>query len=81
MATLASIFPTLVDVTKRLDPNGTIAPIAELLSKYLPLLEDMAWYEGNLPTGHRYTALASTTCVPRRGPIGITIESSAEERT
>ena len=63
MATLASIFPTLVDVTKRLDPNGTIAPIAELLSKYLPLLEDMAWYEGNLPTGHRYTARAALPSV------------------
>ena len=59
MATLSSTFPTLVDVTKRLDPNGSIAPIAELLSKYLPLLEDMAWYEGNLPTGHRYTARAA----------------------
>lgn len=59
MGTISSSFPTLVDVTKRLDPNGGIAYIAEVLSKYNPILEDMAWVEGNLPTGHRYTARAA----------------------
>ena len=56
MATISSTFPTLVDVTKRLDPNGSVAAIAEVMSKYNPILEDMAWSEGNLPTGHRYTS-------------------------
>jgi hypothetical protein len=56
MATIASTFPTLVDVTKRLDPQGNISRIAEVLSKYMPILDDMAWVEGNLPTGHRYTS-------------------------
>lgn len=61
MATITSTFPTLVDVTKRLEPNGSVAMIAELLQKYLPILDDMAWQEGNLPTGHRYT---SRTALP-----------------
>ncbi len=30
MATLASYAPTLVDVTKRMDPDGKIAEIAEI---------------------------------------------------
>jgi hypothetical protein len=59
MATISSTFPTLVDVTKRLDPTGGIAYVAEVMSKFNPILEDMAWSEGNLPTGHRYTARAA----------------------
>lgn len=47
--------PTLVDVAKRLDPNGKIDAIAELLKQENGLLEDMTWLEGNLPTGHRHT--------------------------
>jgi hypothetical protein len=49
-------FPTLVDMMKRLDPNGTIATVVEELSKLNPILQDMAWQEGNLPTGHRFTS-------------------------
>src|SRR5436190_10241112 len=50
-------FPTLLNVAKRLAPNGSIATdIAEILNKELPLLEDMPWKEGNLPTGHRVTS-------------------------
>lgn len=55
MAALSAIHPTLLDVTKRLDPDGKIATIAELLSQTNPILEDMVWLEGNLPTGHRTT--------------------------
>lgn len=54
-------FPTLIDVAKRLDPDGSVPPIAEVLTTYNPILEDMAWAEGNLPTGHRYT---SRTALP-----------------
>jgi hypothetical protein len=56
MATIGNTFPTLYDVVKRLNPQGGIDQIAEVLTRYLPILEDMAWVEGNLPTGHRYTA-------------------------
>jgi len=55
MAALSSIHPTLLDVSKRLDPDGKIAAVAELLTETNPILEDMVWIEGNLPTGHRTT--------------------------
>jgi hypothetical protein len=56
MATIGNTFPTLFDVVKRLDPQGSVAQIAEVLTRYLPMLEDMTWAEGNLPTGHRFTS-------------------------
>lgn len=55
MTTLSAIHPTLLDVTKRLDPDGSIATIAEMLAQTNPILDDMVWVEGNLPTGHRTT--------------------------
>lgn len=47
--------PTLLNVTKRLDPDGKIATIAEILAETNEILDDMPWMEGNLPTGHRHT--------------------------
>lgn len=55
MATLSTIHPTLLDVTKRLDPDGKIDTIAEILNQTNEVLEDMVFLEGNLPTGHRTT--------------------------
>ena len=55
MATLSTIHPTLLDVTKRLDPDGKVDAIAEILTQTNEVLEDMVWVEGNLPTGHRTT--------------------------
>lgn len=55
MAVLATTHPTLLDVTKRLDPNGKIDTIAEILNETNTILDDMVWIEGNLPTGHRTT--------------------------
>ena len=55
MAVLPTTHPTLLDVTKRLDPNGKIDAIAEILNQTNPILDDMVWLEGNLPTGHRTT--------------------------
>ena len=55
MATLSAIHPTLLDVTKRLDPDGSIDTIAELLSMTNEILLDMPFFEGNLPTGHKGT--------------------------
>ena len=43
----------LVDVASRLEPNGGIATIAEILNEKNEVLDDMIWTEGNLPTGHR----------------------------
>lgn len=55
MATKEDKFPTLLDVTKRLDPDGKIATIAEIMTQENAILEDMVYVEGNLPTGHRTT--------------------------
>ena len=55
MTTLAATHPTLLDVTRRLDPDGKIDMVAEILAQTNPILEDMVWVEGNLPTGHRST--------------------------
>ncbi len=54
MATLSGKY-TLLDVAKTLDPNGRTAAVAELLNQSNEMLNDMPWYEGNLPTGHRIT--------------------------
>jgi hypothetical protein len=59
MATLGATFPTLVDVLKRMGPSGGIDRIAEVLTKKNPALEDFAFVEGNLPTGHRFTSRAA----------------------
>lgn len=55
MATLAANNPTLLDVSKRLDPDGKIDTIVELLNQSNEVLTDMTWVEGNLPTGHKTT--------------------------
>ncbi len=55
MATLATTHPTLLDVTKRLAPNGSIDMVAEILNETNEILDDMVWIEGNLETGHRTT--------------------------
>lgn len=55
MATLAANQMTLFDVAKRIDPNGSAAQLAELLSQANDNLEDIVFKEGNLPTGHRGT--------------------------
>lgn len=55
MATLNASLVSLADWAKRLDPDGKIAAIGELLSQQNELLTDMPFIEGNLPTGHRTT--------------------------
>jgi hypothetical protein len=50
---LSNQWPTLVDVAKRLDPEGRIPVIAEAMNRVNPILDDMPWIEGNLLTGHR----------------------------
>jgi hypothetical protein len=55
MAALATTYPTLLDVTKRLDPNGKIDAVGEILNETNQMLPDAVFKEGNLPTGHRVT--------------------------
>jgi len=55
MAITADSHPTLVDVTTRMDPDGSISAVSEILEQTNEILEDMVFMEGNLPTGHRTT--------------------------
>lgn len=55
MATLGSQYLTLADWGKRVDKNGKVEAIAEILSQQNEILSDMLFTEGNLPTGHRVT--------------------------
>ena len=51
-------YPNLINVAKSLDPDGSIADVAELYSQSNPILMDIPMVEGNLPTGHRSTIRA-----------------------
>lgn len=54
-ATLGTNALTLADWAKRLDPDGKVPTIVELLAQTNDILADQLWIEGNLPTGHRTT--------------------------
>ncbi len=53
--TLSTGALTLIDWAKRLDPQGKVPTIVELLAQTNQILDDMLFREGNLPTGHRTT--------------------------
>lgn len=59
MTVLSTQYPTLLDVARRLEPNGSIASVAEILQQYNEMLDDITWIEGNLPTGHQFTVRTS----------------------
>jgi hypothetical protein len=46
---------TLQDFAKRVDANGKVDKIVEVLSQQNEILDDMLFVEGNLPTGHKTT--------------------------
>jgi hypothetical protein len=66
MATLSTSALTLADWAKRLDPDGKVPTIVELLSQTNEILTDMRWIEGNLPTGHRTTVRTGLPAVAWR---------------
>lgn len=55
MSTLTDTNVTLLGLSKRLDPDGKIAGIVEMLNQTNEMLADMSWQEGNLVTGNRTT--------------------------
>lgn len=56
MATLnQNGLPTLLDLAKRLDPDGKYAQIAETLSTDCPLINDIPWKQANGADGHLVT--------------------------
>jgi hypothetical protein len=66
MAALGTGNLTLADWAKRLDPDGKVPTIVELLSQKNEILDDMVWREGNLPTGHRLTVRTGLPAVAWR---------------
>lgn len=54
MATIGTAV-TLLDFKSRMDPDGSIGAIAEVLSQKNEVVEDIPWLQGNLPTGSRVT--------------------------
>lgn len=55
MTTLATQVLTLSDWAKRVDPDGKVDAVVELLNETNEILMDALWKEGNLPTGHKTT--------------------------
>lgn len=55
MATINVNNPTLADWATRQDPDGKTGEIVEILNTENPILQSMAFQEGNLPTGHQLT--------------------------
>lgn len=55
MAALSVTAPTLLDMAKSLDPDGTIADVVEILAETNEVLTDMAWLEANGIISHRTT--------------------------
>ena len=56
---LSTAWPTLLDWARRVDPDGKIAKVAEILNTYNEVLDDLPFVEGNLPTGHKTTVRAN----------------------
>ncbi len=72
---------SLLDVTRRMDPDGTVAEIAELLSQCNEVFKDMLWRESNLPTGHKSTVrtgLPSGTWRAAYGGVPYTKSTTAQ---
>ncbi len=72
---------SLLDVTRRMDPDGSVAEIAELLSQCNEVFKDMLWRESNLPTGHKSTVrtgLPQGTWRPAYGGVAYTKSRTAQ---
>ncbi len=51
---MAGQWPTLLDISSRLDPEGKIPVIAEMLSQSNDYADDLPWVEANEATGHEF---------------------------
>ena len=53
MATLSNAYPTMLDLAKQMDPDGSVGDVVEILSQQNDVLPDAVTLEGNLTTGNR----------------------------
>lgn len=87
MSAVGANYPTLSDIAKMMDPDGKPAKMIEILAQSNVILDDMPFYEGNLPTGHQVSvdvALPSgsirklnTGTVPTKGQAAQFVEQAA----
>lgn len=81
MAALSVTHPTLLDFSKKLDPDGKIADLVELLGQTNEVLDDMVFVEANGITGHRTsvrTGLPAPTWRKLYGGVQPTKSNSAQ---
>ena len=57
--TLSAAWPTLLDVARRMEPDGSIATVAEILNQYNEILDDIPWLEANTAFGHKMSLRGS----------------------
>lgn len=57
MATLATNYLTLADWAKRVDPDGKVSVMVDLLSQANEIMDDMIWTETNETTSHKTSVL------------------------
>jgi hypothetical protein len=72
---------TLADLGRRMDPDGKLADMAELLSQCNMIIKHIPFVEGNLPTGHvttLRTALPKGTFRRFNQGVGYTKSSAAQ---
>jgi len=82
MATLSGSL-TLVEVAKRLDPQGKAAPITEMLHQSNQILNDIPWVEANDGESHVYTlrtSLPAISWINLNTGITPTVSSTAQSR-
>ncbi len=70
MTALSAINPTLADLAKRLDPDGKVAVIVEMLQEQNEALDMIPWVEGNEIKGHRTTVRTGLPSVTWRKAYG-----------
>lgn len=55
MAVQSSKYATLADLMSRLDSNGNLTPVAEILNQELPILKELGFIECNKTDGYLHT--------------------------
>lgn len=79
MSTLSTANPTLLDVMKRMAPDGSIdQKTVEILNISMPFLDFLPFYEGNLPFGHKFTVTTKLPTVNFRKLYGGTLSEKAQ---
>ena len=77
MAELGTTNPNFLDWTKTLNPDGSIATVAEILSETNPIVGDAVVVEANGPTSHRTTVRTGLPAGTwRRLNYGVQVEKS-----